>query len=159
MLYGKAGPCKDWWTLCKLVDLLVQSDGSRNVHCPATSCNFLCCIQELTKLVKSASVSEGHRYQFHMLKAVAELKEQNVKLAMEDLELAALSEHSAGIEHGDILRLKAICWHKLERHDLSKECLYESSMVRLIVAAWPVKLEFASCNTTCAQVSSRMYRL
>lgn len=87
-------------------------------------------MQELTTAIKSTSVPKGHSYPFHMLKAAANLKQNRAKLALEELELAELSEHSAGKQQGDILLSKAACFHKLECHDLAKECLFQSSVVR-----------------------------
>ena len=80
--------------------------------------------------IKKASVPERLSYQFHMLHAAALLRQEQPKVALEELELAEFAEHSDGKQQGDLFRLKAACWSKLERHDLAKECLFQSSVVR-----------------------------
>ena len=90
-------------------------------------------MQELSAVlqqVKSASVPERRRYQFHKLHAAALLWQEHAEGALAEAELADRSKHSAGQQQGDLLRLKAACLHKLERHDLAKECLFQSSLVR-----------------------------
>jgi hypothetical protein len=86
-------------------------------------------MQELAALLKCASFPKEYSYHFHVLQADMNLKQDRAENALSELELAELSNHSAGQQQGEIMRLRAACFHKLERHELARECLFQSSMV------------------------------
>lgn len=88
-------------------------------------------LQGARNLMSQLQAAKSQSYRFHMLAARVHHYEGHWKPALEALQQAEGADHNGGFEQGEVLLLRSSCFHELGKPDLSKECLFQSAVVRL----------------------------